>query len=96
VYPEFEWEDDKAAENLRKHGISFPQATLAFRDRFALEDLDESEDYGEYRFILIGMSCGQLLTIVFTERADPDRIRIISARTSTKSEEEDYYSQNAR
>jgi len=42
------------------------------------------------------MSGGQLLTIVFTERADPDRIRIISARRSTKNEEKDYYSQNAR
>lgn len=41
---EFEWDDDKAAENLRKHGVSFPQAVLAFRDRFATEDLDESED----------------------------------------------------
>jgi uncharacterized DUF497 family protein len=95
VYLEFEWDDDKAAENVRRHGISFPQATLAFRDRLATEDLDESEDYGEDRFILIGMSGGQLLTIIFTERADPDRIRIISARRSTKNEEEYYYSQNA-
>lgn len=96
MYRDFEWDDAKAAENLSKHGISFLQATFAFRDRFAMEDLDESEDYGEDRFILIGMSGGQLLTIVFTERTDPDRIRIISARRSIKNEEEDYHSQNAR
>jgi uncharacterized DUF497 family protein len=96
VSPIFEWDDAKAAENIRKHGISFAQATFAFRDRFAIEDLDESMDYGEDRFKLIGMSGKQLLTIVFTERVDPDRIRIISARRSTKDEEEDYHSQNAR
>jgi uncharacterized protein len=96
VHSDFEWDDAKAAENLRKHGISFPQAAFAFRDRFALEDRDESEDYDEDRFILIGMSGGQLLTIAFTERSAPDRIRIISARRSTKNEEEDYYSKNPR
>jgi uncharacterized DUF497 family protein len=93
VYPKFEWDDDKAAENLRKHGVSFPQAVFAFRDAFAIEDLDYRE-YGEDRFILIGISGGQLLTVAFTERVD--RIRIISARRSTKNEEEDYYSQNPR
>jgi uncharacterized protein len=90
---EFEWDENKAAENLRKHEISFRQATVAFRDRLALEDLDESEDYGEDRFILIGMSAGQLLTVVFTLRESADTVRIISARRSTKNEEQDYYSQ---
>ena len=94
MYPEFEWDDAKAAKNLRKHGISFLQATPAFRDPFAIEYLDDQENYGEDRFIRVGISGGQLLTIVFTERAD--RIRIISARRSTKDEEEDYHSQNAR
>jgi len=93
---EFEWDENKAAENLRKHRISFRQATFAFRDRLAIEDLDESEDYGEDRFILIGMSGGRLLTAVFALREEPDCTRIISARRSTKDEEEDYYSQNPR
>lgn len=94
MYPEFDWDDAKALENFRKHGISFPQAVLAFRDVFAIEYLDESEHYGEDRFIRIGMSNEHLLTIVFTGQADPERIRIISAGRSTKNEEEDYYSQN--
>jgi uncharacterized DUF497 family protein len=77
-------------------GSVFSKLPSHSRDRFAIEDLDQSEDYGEDRFIIIGMSGGHLLTVVFTERADPDRIRIISTRRSTKNEEEDYYSQNPR
>lgn len=94
MYLEFEWDDAKAAKNLCKHGISFPQATFAFRDVFAMEYLDDRENHDEDRFILIGTSQGRLLTVVFTERAD--RIRIISARGSTRDEEEDYQSQNER
>ena len=94
VCPEFEWDDDKAAKNLLKHGISFPQAISAFRDTFAVEYPDDRMDYGEDRFIHIGIADGQLLTIVFTERAD--RTRLISARRSTKYEEELYHSQNPR
>jgi uncharacterized DUF497 family protein len=81
---EFEWDDDKAALNLGKHGVSFSQAALAFRDSFAIEWLDDRRDYDETRFIHLGLSEGHLLTIVFTERAD--RIRIISARRATKDE----------
>jgi uncharacterized protein len=90
VYPEFEWDDAKAAENIRNHGIRFAEAVAAFRDNFAIDYFDDM-DYGEDRFIHIGLSGGQLLTIVYTARAD--RIRIISARRSTKHEQEDYYSQ---
>jgi uncharacterized DUF497 family protein len=94
VCPEFEWDDDKAAKNLLKHGISFAQAISAFHDTFAIEYLDDRTDYGEDRFIHIGMTGGHLLTVAFTDRAD--RIRIISARRSTKYEEELYHSQNPR
>jgi len=93
VYPEFEWDNAKAAENIRNHGVRFAEAVLAFRDNFAIDYLDDI-DYGEDRFIHIGRSGGQLLTIVYTERAD--RIRIISARRSTKHEQENYYSQIPR
>jgi uncharacterized DUF497 family protein len=97
VYPEFEWDDAKARSNLRKHGVSFPQAIGAFRDPFAIEYADESGEFGEDRFILIGLSGEHLLTIVFTEREESSRIRIISARRSTKDEkEEDYKNQNPR
>ena len=88
---EFEWDDEKAEENLAKHGVSFPQATFAFLDRFAVEFLDDSEEYGEHRFALIGWTEEQLLTVVFTEREE--RIRIISARRATRYEQEYYISQ---
>lgn len=91
---EFEWDDGKAAANIYKHGVSFVQAISAYRDPFAFERLDRRRDYGEDRFILIGMASGRLLTIAYTERAD--RVRIISARKATKYEEELYYRQNPR
>jgi uncharacterized protein len=73
--------------------VRFAEAVAACRDNFAM-DYFYDPDYGEDRFIHIDLSGGQLLTIVYTERVD--RLRIISARRSTKYEEEDYYSQIPR
>jgi uncharacterized DUF497 family protein len=78
---EFPWDDTKAAENVRIHGVSFAQAALAFRDPFAVEWIDLREAYGEERIGLLGMTTNQLLTVVCAERAE--RIRIISARRAT-------------
>lgn len=89
----FEWDDDKAAENWRRHRVSFEQATLALGDPFSIEWLDTREAYGEDRIVLVGMSQGRVLTVVYTER--DDRRRIISARKATKHEQDDYYRQNA-
>ena len=91
---DFEWDDDKAAANVRKHGVSFEQAALAFRDLFAVEWLDMREGYGEERIILVGTSQGQILAVVYTEREE--RIRIISARRATKHEKDTYFHQNGR
>ena len=88
----FEWDETKAAENYAKHGVSFETATEVFRDMFAVERLDDREDYGEDRFILIGIVDGTVLTVVYTERSD--RIRIISARQATKREQDDYFVEN--
>jgi uncharacterized DUF497 family protein len=44
---DFEWDDSKAAENFRNHGVSFAQAALAFRDRFAVEWIDLREAYAK-------------------------------------------------
>ena len=60
---EFEWDDDKASKNLREHGVSFEQATQAFRDPLGIEWLDEREDYGEERSILLGMAQNELLFV---------------------------------
>jgi len=88
----FEWDDTKAAENYAKHGVSFETATEVFRDPFAVELLDDRDDYDEDRFILIGTAEGALLTVVYTERSG--RFRIISARQATKREQDDYFIQN--
>src|SRR5665213_1876787 len=89
---EFEWDDAKAASNLRTHGVSFVQAMAAFTDAFGVEQIDDREEYGEERCILAGMVAGLILTVVYTER--DERIRIISARRATKDEQDDYYRQN--
>jgi uncharacterized protein len=73
--------------------MSFEEATLAIGDLFAIQGLDLREVYGEGRVILTGMSQGQLLTVVYTERGE--RFRIISARKATRHEHDDYYRQNA-
>ena len=81
---EFEWDDDKAASNLIKHGVSFEKATFAFDDRKAHEEDDDSGRYGEMRTKRIGMSGQRLLVVIFTERGR--RIRIISAREAEPHE----------
>jgi uncharacterized protein len=90
---EFEWDPDKEAANLQKHGISFTQAAAAFRDPFAIDWIDDREDYGEERVVLLGMTDGSVLTVVYTER--DSRIRIISARRADKHEQEIYFRENA-
>jgi uncharacterized DUF497 family protein len=93
----FEWDNNKARENLRKHGVSFEQATQAFRDTLGIEWIDESEDYGEERAILLAMAGDRLLVVVHSERSNEGevrRIRLISARRATKDEEDYYYREN--
>jgi len=90
---EFEWHEAKAAANLRDHGVSFELAKTVFRDPFAIERLDDREDYGEERFVIVGMVEGSVvLYVAYTERAT--RIRIISARRATQNEQDDYFRQN--
>jgi len=90
---EFEWDDTKAAENVRNHGVSFAQAALAFSDPFAIEWIDLRETYGEERIIRLAVTGNQVLTVVYTERAE--RIRIISARRAARNEQDHYYRENA-
>jgi uncharacterized DUF497 family protein len=90
---EFGWDPDKEAANLQKHGISFTQAAAAFRDPFAVDWIDDREDYGEERVVLLGMTDGSVLVVVYTERGS--RIRIISARRADRYEQEIYFRENA-
>lgn len=82
---EFEWDEDKAASNERKHGVSFAEAATAFADPLAaiFPDPDHSND--EVREILVGYSeRNRLLIVSFTER--PPNLRIISARVASPRE----------
>jgi uncharacterized protein len=90
----FEWDDAKAVANEAKHGVDFALATLVFNDPFAIEFLDDREDYDENRFIRIGIAQGVVLTVVHTERAE--RIRLISARRATRQEQDEYARQHPR
>jgi len=86
---DFEWDQAKAAANYKKHGVRFEHAVGAFEDPFALLELDESEEYGEDRFLLTGRAAGGILVVVYTERGE--RVRIISAREATEYERRNYY-----
>jgi len=87
----FGWDKSKARSNYAKHGVSFDLAKGVFKDAFAIEFLDDREDYGEERFVIIGMVEENLLYVVNTERNEI--IRIISARRATKYEEQTYFQQ---
>ena len=89
---DFEWDDDKAAQNTAKHGVSFERAARVFSDPFGVAEIDDREDYGEPRFIMVGMVEGDLIFVAYTER--DGRIRIITARRATKHEQDDYFQQN--
>jgi uncharacterized protein len=89
---DFEWDEAKAAANLAKHGVSFEQARDAFDDPFAVDFVDDREDYGEQRLILFGMVESRLLVVAHTLRGD--KLRIISAREAEPHERRKYHEEN--
>ena len=84
----FEWDDEKAAINLKKHGMSFQTAALVFYDENRIEMYDSEHSLEEDRYNTIGM-VEDVLFVVYTERKD--RLRIISARLANKKERSMYY-----
>jgi uncharacterized DUF497 family protein len=88
----FEWDAAKVAKNHTKHGVTLEAAREVFKDPFAIEQIDDRKNYGEERFILIGMASGRLLTVVYTMRGEI--VRIISARAAEPYEQRQYHEQN--
>jgi len=85
-----EWGKDKAASNLKKHKVSFEEASTVFEDPFAAIFDDEDHSIEEHREIIIGHSIKRrLLLVCFTEVAK-DVVRIFSARKATRKERKDY------
>jgi uncharacterized DUF497 family protein len=85
----FRWNKEKARANLKKHGISFEEASSAFGDPLSatIDDVDHSK--GENRYILIGETASRNLVVVsHTERRG--EIRIISARLASRRERRAY------
>lgn len=91
---ELEWDADKAARNLKKHGVSFEDAELVFHDAGRIETYDGREDYGEDRWATIGLACSTVLYVVYTIR-HKDTIRLISARKADAKERKQYRQANA-
>ena len=86
---QFEWDPNKTAANLAKHGVSFDEAVTVFVDPLARIFDDEMHSGQERREIIIGHSEGQhLLIVCFVEVGQ--RVRLVSARRATRREREDY------
>jgi uncharacterized protein len=85
----FEWDDAKAAANLRKHGVSFDEAVGVFYDPAAFEGYDQMHSDYEGRFFIIGLSSRRLLYVIYAERAG-GVVRLVSARKADKAERRQY------
>lgn len=85
----FEWDEDKAQVNLKKHKISFEEAISVFNDKLSITVVDSEHSIGEERFIDIGLSNkNKLIIVIYTEKNNV--IRLISARLATKKEVKQY------
>jgi uncharacterized DUF497 family protein len=86
---EFEWDTEKAANNLAKHGVSFHDAATVFGDPLGVTYFDPDHSEDEDRFLTVGhTSAGELLVVAHADRGD--RVRIISARRATRRESQQH------
>jgi uncharacterized protein len=81
----FEWDEDKARENLKRHKVGFDEGSTVLSDPFSVTITDPDHSTEEDRYIDIGTSDkGRILVVCYTERRT--RIRIISCRKATPGE----------
>ena len=80
----FEWDEDKNRNNIRKHGLSFEDAYQVFRTALPPE-LDLRDSYGEERWTGIGLLGNRIVVVTFT-RPDEDTVRVTSLRKALKHE----------
>jgi uncharacterized DUF497 family protein len=89
----FEWDEAKAKASLKKHGVSFEEASTVFGDPLSLTIEDPLHSGEEDRLVTIGQSvAGTFLVVVHTDRGD--HIRLISARKATRYERQNYEKKN--
>lgn len=90
---QFEWDENKAVANLKKHQVSFLEASTVFFDENARLLADPEHSDVEDRFLLLGFSqAHKMLVVCHCFKADESVIRIISARKATKHETKQYWS----
>ena len=86
----FTWDERKRKLNLAKHGVDFRDAPAIFDGPLVTVE-DTREDYGESRYIALGVLHGVVVSVAYTERRD--EIRIISIRKALKHEARSFFSQ---
>lgn len=93
----FEWDPEKAASNIRRHGVSFDEAKAVFGDRLARTDPDLDHSDAEERFTTIGVTGqGRVVIVWHADRLDDDGedvVRLIGARRATSTERRAYEQQ---
>jgi uncharacterized DUF497 family protein len=88
---DFEWDEEKRATNIRRHGLDFADAVRVFDDALRLTEEDDRYDYGEIRYQTLGLLPPRLI-VVLVAHTDRDGVtRIISARSATRGERRRYY-----
>lgn len=86
---EFEWDENKAKQNLSKHGVSFEEAKTIFDDPLYVDFYDPDHSENEERYLIVGQSNRErILILSYTERGN--KIRLISAREVTPQEKKAY------
>lgn len=85
----FEWDPEKAQQNVEKHGVSFEEAATLFGDPLSLTIEDPLHSAAEQRWVTMGLTYKQrLVVVVHTDRGNS--IRLISARKATRSEKREH------
>ena len=88
-FVDHEWDQEKAARNIEKHGVSFEEAATVFEDPLYIDFYDPDHSIEEHRYLIMGQStAGRLLIVSYTERDQV--VRLISAREMTASERRAY------
>jgi hypothetical protein len=85
----FVWDQRKNRENIRKHSIDFRDVVEMFSHPM-LTQLDTRQDYGEDRWVGVGLLMNIVAVVVYVEWLDEETIRIISARKATSYEKDEY------
>ncbi len=85
---DFEWDESKNRSNQQRHGLDFTEAKRLFNPSL-LVDIDDREDYGEERYVGLGLLDGRVVVVIFTQ-PDDDTVRVISLRKANSYERQQY------